>query len=105
MDSHIKFENYIYFSEVEDTDSDSEEDCVNNYEFATELTPEGLALGEQLNKSEMKKGQIVDCSFNRNMHDDNQFYPDFYQQHVDKYVNRTGLDQHITKKDVSCYFE
>ena len=89
-----------------DSDSDSEYEQVANYEFATELTPEELALGEELKKSQMRKNMIIDDSFNRNMHDDDKYAPDFFKEYEDKFVLRSGIDQHISKKSVSwfCFY-
>ena len=91
----------VNITEAVDSDSDSEYEQVANYEFATELTPEELALGEELKKSQMRKNMIIDDSFNRNMHDDDKYAPDFFKEYEDKFVLRSGVDQHISKKSVS----
>jgi len=90
-------------NEAVDSDSDSEYEQVANYEFATELTPEELALGEELKKSQMRKNMIIDDSFNRNMHDDDKYAPDFFKEYEDKFVLRSGIDQHISKKSIAEY--
>ena len=91
----------VNITEAVDSDSDSDYEQAANYEFATELTPEGLALGEELVKSQMNRNRIIDSSFNRNMHDDDQYAPDFFKEYEDKFVFRSGINQHISKKSVS----